>query len=86
NMLKGNVNMVSLFHDLGVKQMLLAYNKNNSISGGCMEGNEGITALGREVILEMNRVGMTVDVSHMSCRSSLETMEISQKPVVFSPF
>src|SRR5919112_1456639 len=41
--LLGNLNMISLYYDLGVRQMLLAYNKDNGAAGGCMEGNIGLT-------------------------------------------
>ena len=43
--LLGNINMISFYYDLGVRQMLLAYNKDNRASGGCMEGNIGLTEL-----------------------------------------
>jgi Zn-dependent dipeptidase, microsomal dipeptidase homolog len=82
--LLGNLNMVSFYYDLGVRQMLLAYNKDNRASGGCMEGNIGLTEFGREVIKEMNRVGMVVDVSHMGYRATLDAFETSTKPVIFS--
>jgi membrane dipeptidase len=82
--LLGNVNLVSFYYDLGVRQMLLAYNKDNRASGGCMEGNVGLTDFGRDVIREMNRVGMLVDVSHMGNRATLEAFEISTAPVIFS--
>lgn len=82
--LLGNVDMVSFYYDLGVRQMLLAYNKDNRASGGCLEGNIGLTDFGREVIREMNRVGMMVDVSHMSYKAAMEAFEVSQSPVIFS--
>jgi len=82
--LLGNLNMVSFYYDLGVRQMLLAYNKDNRASGGCMEGNIGLTDFGREVVKEMNRVGMVVDVSHMGYRATLDAFETSTKPVIFS--
>ena len=82
--LLGNVNLVSFYYDLGVRQMLLAYNKDNRASGGCMEGNIGLTDFGKDVIREMNRVGMVVDVSHMGQRATLEAFETSTKPVIFS--
>ena len=82
--LLGNLNLISFYYDLGVRQMLLAYNKDNRASGGCMEGNFGLTDFGREVIREMNRVGMTVDVSHMGSRATLDAFEISDAPVIFS--
>jgi membrane dipeptidase len=82
--LLGNVNMVSFYYDLGVRQMLLAYNKDNRASGGCMEGNIGLADFGKAVIREMNRVGMVVDVSHMGSRATLDAFEISVAPVIFS--
>ena len=63
--LLGNLNLISFYYDLGVRQMLLAYNKDNRASGGCVEGKTGLTDFGREVVREMNRVGMVVDASHM---------------------
>jgi membrane dipeptidase len=82
--LNGNINMVSFYYDLGVRQMLLAYNKDNRASGGCLEGHIGLTDFGRQVIHEMNRVGMIVDASHMGYRATMETFETSAAPVIFS--
>jgi membrane dipeptidase len=82
--LLGNLNMVSFYYDLGVRQMLLAYNKDNPASGGCMEGNIGLTEFGRDVIKEMNRVGMVVDVSHMGYQATMEAFQTSTRPVIFS--
>jgi membrane dipeptidase len=82
--LLGNINLISFYYDLGVRQMLLAYNKDNRASGGCMEGHIGLTDFGKEVIHEMNRVGMVVDVSHMGYQATLEAFETSTAPVIFS--
>src|SRR4030095_12292488 len=82
--LLGNLNMISLYYDLGVRQMLLAYNKDNRASGGCMEGTIGLTDFGKDIIKEMNRVGMVVDVSHMGYRATMEAFETSTQPVIFS--
>ena len=82
--LLGNLNMISLYYDLGVRQMLLAYNKDNRASGGCMEGTIGLTDFGKDIIKEMNRVGMVVDVSHMGYRATMEAFEVSTAPVIFS--
>jgi membrane dipeptidase len=82
--LAGNLNLVSFYYDLGVRQMLLAYNKDNRASGGCMEGKTGLTDFGRQVIREMNRVGMVVDASHIGYRATMETFETSTAPVIFS--
>lgn len=82
--LNGNLNMISFYYDLGVRQMLLAYNKDNRASGGCMEGRTGLTDFGKQVIAEMNRVGMLVDASHMGYRATMEAFETSTDPVIFS--
>ena len=84
NSLNGDVNMVSLYYDLGVRQMLFAYNLNNLAGGGCHDGNAGLTSFGRAVIKEMNRVGMVVDCSHTAYRTTMEAMETSDAPVIFS--
>jgi membrane dipeptidase len=82
--LAGNLNLVSFYYDLGVRQMLLAYNQDNLAAGGCLENRIGLTDFGRQVVREMNRVGMVVDVSHMGYRATMETFELSTAPVVFS--
>lgn len=76
--------MVSLYRDLGVRQIHLAYNRNNSAAGGCHDEERGLTPLGEAFIREMNESGIIVDCSHMSKRSSLEAIERSLSPAVFS--
>lgn len=82
--LLGNLDLISFYYDLGVRQMLLAYNKDNRASGGCVDGNYGLTDFGKDVVREMNRVGMVVDVSHMSYQATMDTFGISSAPVIFS--
>ena len=82
--LKGDVGMVDVFYRLGVRQMLFAYNRNNAAGGGCHDEDVGLTEFGRAVVAEMNRVGMLVDCSHCSYRTSMEAMEASDAPVIFS--
>ncbi|WP_374379795.1 dipeptidase [Dongia sp.] len=82
--LNGDLGMVDFYYRLGVRQMLLVYNRNNLVGGGCHDGDQGLTPFGRAVIAEMNRVGMIVDASHCSHRTSLDMMECSTAPVVFS--
>ena len=84
NALNNDINMVSLYHALGVRQMLFAYNLNNSAAGGCHDTDTGLTEFGRQVVHEMNRVGMIVDCSHAACTTTLDIMRESSKPVVFS--
>jgi len=83
-MLQDDLNMLRLFRDLGVRQMHLAYNRNNSVSGGCHDDDGGLSALGRRVVQHINELGIIMDCSHMGLRSSLDAMEVSTRPVVFS--
>ena len=82
--LNENLDMISLYYRIGVRHMNLAYNKNNKFAGGCLDADIALTPLGRDAVAEMNRVGMVVDCSHTGYRSSMEIMEISSKPVIFS--
>ena len=84
NALNEDIAMVGLFHRLGVRQALFAYNLNNAAGGGCHDEDTGLTAFGRAVVEEMNRVGMLVDCSHSAYRTTMEAMEISSAPVLFS--
>ena len=82
--LNEDAGQVEVFYRLGVRQMLIAYNLNNAAGGGCHDDDQGLTAFGREVIAEMNRVGMVLDLSHTGCRTTLDAMEASSAPVIFS--
>lgn len=82
--LNDDLAMVAFYHRLGVRQMLFAYNRDNSAGGGCHGADVGLTPFGRAVIAEMNRVGMMVDASHCGHRTSMEAFEVSSKPVIFS--
>jgi membrane dipeptidase len=84
NALNGDIGMVDLYYRLGVRQMLFAYNRNNAAGGGCHDQDVGLTDFGRAVIAEMNRVGMVVDCSHCAYKTSMEAMELSRAPVIFS--
>ena len=76
--------MVALYRDLGVRQMHFAYNRNNSVAGGCHDEERGLTALGRRMVAAVNEAGVLMDCSHTGRRCSLEIMAVSAKPVIFS--
>lgn len=82
--LRGRPEMVALFRDLGVRQIHFAYNRNNEVAGGCHDEEQGLTALGRKMVEAVNRAGVLMDCSHTGRRASLEIMEVSSAPVVFS--
>lgn len=85
NALLGELALVEVYRRLGVIQMLLAYNIGNLAADGCHESrNAGLSQFGRRLIAEMNRVGMIVDVTHVGRRSSLEALELTTRPAVFS--
>lgn len=84
NALAGQLSMVSLFYDLGVRWMLFAYNRTNALAGGCQDEDNGLTDFGRAVLAEMERVGMMVCCTHIGERSAMEILERATKPVIFS--
>ncbi|MFH1805661.1 MAG: membrane dipeptidase [Pseudomonadota bacterium] len=83
-MLQDMPEMVPLFARLGVKQIHFAYNRNNSVAGGCHDTDIPLTDLGHEMVRAVNRGGMIMDCSHTGRQSSLDIMRVSTKPVVFS--
>jgi membrane dipeptidase len=76
--------MVQLYYDLGVRWMLMAYNRNNRVGGGCLDDDDGLTGFGRSVVAEMNRVGMVPCCSHTGKRTVLDVIASSSSPVIFS--
>jgi membrane dipeptidase len=82
--LNGRLGMVEHYHRLGVRWMLIAYNRNNLLGGGCQDDDQGLTPFGRAVLDEMARVGMVVCCTHTGFRTTMEVMEHSKRPVIFS--
>jgi membrane dipeptidase len=82
--LLGQPEMVALYKSLGVHQMHLAYNRNNSVAGGCHDTEQGLTPLGRKVVAAINAAGVLMDCSHTGRRCSLDIMAASSAPVIFS--
>lgn len=80
-----NLDMVQLYYDLGVRHSILAFNQNNSAAGGCAEEHDaGLSRFGRRLVVEMNRVGMLIDLSHTGRESTFQIMEASTAPVMIS--
>ena len=75
--LGGMVEMVEIYHALGVRCMLPVYNGKNMLGDGCAERtDEGLTRLGLLVVREMLRVGIMVDATHVGVRSSMDMAEL----------
>ena len=77
---------VERFRNRGIVYMTLCHNGNNQLCGSCRdnEQNSGVNAFGEQVIQEMNRVGMMVDISHAGVQTFYDALEISTKPIVAS--
>lgn len=76
---------VEAFYRLGLRMMLPAYNSTNQICDGCLDRTDsGLTRFGQLVVDECNRVGLLLDCTHIGRRASLEIIERSGQPVVFS--
>jgi len=83
--IEDDIGLVEICHQLGVRFMQLSYNNQSLLATGCYEEDDpGITRMGRQVIKEMNRVGLVVDMSHSAPRSTLEAIEISERPIAIT--
>jgi microsomal dipeptidase-like Zn-dependent dipeptidase len=77
--------LVEIVHTLGARFMQLAYNNQSLLATGCYEDEDtGITRMGKQVIKEMNRVGLVVDMSHSADRSTIEAADISERPIAIT--
>ncbi len=83
--IEDDFSLIEIFHRLGVRFMQLSYNNQSLLASGCYESTDsGVTRFGRQVIREMNRVGMVIDMSHSAERSTLEAIEWSQRPIAIT--
>lgn len=84
--LQGDLSALRMFYRLGVRSLCLTWNHRNEIADGVADGitGGGLTPFGRDVIMEMNRLGMIVDVSHLSERGFWDVVEISGHPIIAS--
>ncbi len=83
--IEDDLGLVEICHTLGIRFMQLTYNNQSLLATGCYEEvDSGVTRFGRQVISEMNRVGLVVDMSHSAERSTLEAIEISERPIAIT--
>jgi len=83
--IEADIDLVEILHALGARFMQLSYNNQSLLATGCYEDDDpGITRMGREVIKEMNRVGLVVDMSHSADRSTIEAAELSERPIAIT--
>jgi len=80
-----DINLVEKVHNMGVRFMQLTYNNQSLLATGCYEENDsGVTRMGKEVIKEMNRLGVVVDMSHSAEKSTFDAIKISSKPIAIT--
>ncbi len=83
--IEDDVGLVQVVHDLGLRFMQLSYNNQSLLATGCYEAEDpGLTRMGRQVVKEMNRVGLVVDMSHSAERSTLEAIDCSERPIAIT--
>jgi microsomal dipeptidase-like Zn-dependent dipeptidase len=83
--INSDLELLECFFKQGLRVMQLTYNNQSDIATGCYEQNDSkITRFGKEVIKEMNRLGIAIDLSHINNESGLEAVELSKKPVCVS--
>ena len=83
--IEDDLKLVEKVHELGCRFMQLTYNNQSLLASGCYENlDSGVTNFGREVIKEMNRVGIVIDMSHSAEKSTLDAIEFSEKPIAIT--
>lgn len=83
--IEDDIGLIEICQSLGVRFMQLSYNNQSLLATGCYEAKDpGITRFGRQVIAEMNRVGMVIDMSHSADRSTLEAIDLSTRPIAIT--
>ena len=83
--IEDDINLIEEVHKLGCRFMQLTYNNQSLLATGCYEKiDSGVTNFGREVIKEMNRVGIVIDMSHSAEKSTLDAIDISEKPIAIT--
>ena len=83
--MEDDIGLVEILHKLGARFMQLTYNNQSLLATGCYEPDDtGLTRMGKEVVEEMNRVGLVIDMSHSAEISTLQAIEHSSRPIVIS--
>jgi len=83
--IEDDIGLVEICHQLGIRFMQLTYNNQSLLATGCYEDYDaGLTRMGRQVVAEMNRVGMVVDMSHSGDRSTLDAIDHSTRPIAIT--
>ena len=83
--IENEVDRIDILFGLGVRSAGVTYSESNMLGSGLRERNDGgLTDLGYDAIVRMNKVGMLIDVSHSSDKTAMDTIESSKKPIIIS--
>jgi len=83
--IEDDIGLVEIVHKLGARFMQLTYNNQSLLATGCYEAEDtGLTRMGKQVVHEMNRVGLVVDMSHSADRSTIHAAEHSTRPIAIT--
>ncbi|MEM8979631.1 MAG: membrane dipeptidase [Pseudomonadota bacterium] len=83
--IEDDIGLVEIVHTLGARFMQLTYNNQSLLATGCYEAEDtGLTRMGKQVVKEMNRVGLVVDMSHSADRSTIEAADFSERPIAIT--
>lgn len=83
--MEDDIGLIEILHALGGRFMQLTYNNQSLLAAGFQEHHDsGVTRMGREVIREMNRVGLVIDMSHSGERSTIEAADLSERPIAIT--
>ena len=86
DVVEGSLNVLRMLYELGVRSIGLTHNRSSQAADGCLEarGGVGLTHFGKALIREMNRLGMIVDLAHVSPGAFYSALEVAERPVIFS--
>lgn len=81
-MIENELDRLDILYGLGVRCLGITYSEGNQLGGGLREPNDGgLTVFGRQAVRRMNKLGIAIDISHSGDRTSMDTIEVSEKPV-----
>lgn len=84
-MIEHEVDRIDLLYGFGVRALGITYSESNALGNGLKEKRDGgLTAFGRKAVERMNKVGMLIDCSHCGDQTTLDTIEVSERPMVLS--
>lgn len=84
--IENSLGALRAFYELGARYLTLTHSENIDWADSCCQPptHDGLTAFGKEVVREMNRLGMLVDLSHVSPKTMHDALDVSEAPVIFS--